>query len=96
MSINLTPTASKIVNDALVHSGQEATFDVKLKSLLILIVEAALRKGYVDGWEDCEKDITSQKVTRSQLIDFAELFKKAKEPKDVRGKITWLTVEKRK
>jgi hypothetical protein len=76
------PTAVKIVNEALIHSGQEATFDVKLKSLLILIVEASLRQGYVDGWEDCKESqdgfYKQPKVTRKQLIKFAELYKKAK------------------
>ncbi len=72
----MNKTAIKIVNDALVQSGQEATFDVKTKSLLMLIVEVSLRQGYVDGWEDCEES-QPPKITRKQLIDFAELYKKA-------------------
>jgi len=72
-----TPTATKIVNEALIHSGQEATFDYKLKSLLLLIVDASLRRGYVDGWED-KKKAQQPKVTRRQLIDFAELYKKVR------------------
>ena len=68
--------ATKIVNDALVQSGQEAIFDIKLKSLLILIVEASLRQGYVNGYEDCDAS-RPPKITRKQLIDFAELYKKA-------------------
>ena len=70
-------TAIKIVNDALVESGQEAIFDYKLKSLLILIVEAGLRKGYVDGYTDCHNKITP-KMTKEKLIDFAKLYKKVR------------------
>ena len=72
-----TPTATEIVNEALIHSGQEATFDYKLKNLLILIVEASIRQGYVDEWEDHE-EAQPPKITRKQLIDFAELYKKAR------------------
>ena len=71
------PTAVKIVNEALINSGQEATFDVKMKSLLILIVEASLRQGYVDGQGDCEER-QPQKVSRKQLIKFKELYDKAR------------------
>lgn len=72
-----TPTATKIVNEALIHSGQEATFDYKLKNLLILIVEASIRQGYVDGWED-HKEARLPKVKRKQLINFAALYRKAR------------------
>ena len=72
-----TPTATKIVNEALIHSGQEVTFDYKLKNLLILIVEASIRQGYVDGWQD-HKEAKPPKVTRKKLINFAELYKKAR------------------
>jgi hypothetical protein len=71
-----TPTATKIVNETLIFSGLEATFDYKLKNLLILIVEASFRQGYVDGWEDHE-EAQPPKVTRKQLINFVELYKKA-------------------
>lgn len=71
------PISIKIVNEALINSGQEATFDYEVKSLLILIVEAAIRQGYVHGWEDHVK-ARQPKVTKKQLIDFAEIYKKNK------------------
>jgi len=68
-------TAVKIVNDALLASGLEAEFPVNLKSILILIVEAAIRKGYVDGFEDCINK-KSSKIKKEDLIDFYKLYKK--------------------
>ena len=71
------PTAIKIVNDALVQSGLEAEFPVNLKSILMLIVEASIRQGYVDGYEDAEKPIPP-KITRDKLLDFKKLYEKAR------------------
>ena len=70
----MNPTAVKIVNDALKQSGHEATFDYKLKSLLILIVEAALRRGYIDGYNDSNKGL-QPKITPEKLIDFVKIYK---------------------
>ena len=68
-------TSIKIINDALIASGLEAEFPVNLKSILILIVEAAIRKGYVNGYNDCING-QEQKIKKEDLLDFYKLYKK--------------------
>ena len=54
------PTAIKLINDALVKAGLESEFDVKLKSLMILIVDKCLKMGYEDGY----KKATTEKARK--------------------------------
>lgn len=71
--VNESMTAIKIINDALTQSGAENVFDYPTKCMLILIVEAALRQGYVQGYKDC-KSGNQAKITIEQLIEFRRLY----------------------
>lgn len=50
-------TAVKLVNDALIKVGLEAEFDVKLKSILILIINEALKKGFDKGFKKAKQEV---------------------------------------
>lgn len=67
-------TSREIVNNTLKYSGQEAIVDYKLRDLLILIVEASLRQGYVQGYEDSKHGL-EPKITYEKLMDFKKLYK---------------------
>jgi hypothetical protein len=75
MTEDKIPTAVKIVNDALVKLGLEADFDVDIKTLLIMLIDGALRRGYVDGWKDCTVK-EHPKVTEEDLIEISKLLDK--------------------
>jgi hypothetical protein len=73
-TVNESMSAIKIINDALTSSGAENVFDYPTKCMLILIVEAALRAGYVQGYEAC-KSGKQPSISREQLIEFRKLYK---------------------
>lgn len=66
-----------MVDDALEQSGLEGRFDEKTKNLMILVVEASMRKGYVLGYEECKLG-DKPRITRENLINFKKLYQKAR------------------
>lgn len=69
--------SEEIVNSALKESGLENDFNKQHKSIMILIVEAATRRGYVNGFED-SKNNKPPKVTKEILFEWKKLFEEAR------------------
>ena len=74
-------TAIKIMNDALIATGNEAKFDYRIKNLLILIIDFSIRKGYKEGYFDGKNNRKAKTDCINDVNDFGDLIKKYKSRK---------------